>query len=226
MDNIFAERLKQALATRDMRQTDLVEKTLISKSAISQYLSGAFEPKQKNIYKIAQALNVNPAWLMGKDVNMDETIGRVVNKDFFVAESNAQYQIGKPRCLIPVLGKVQAGIPLEAVENIIDHEEISEEMARCGEFFGLQVKGNSMEPRFIEGDVVIVKKQPDVESGEVGIVLVDGVDATIKRIVKHDNGMSLIALNSTYPPKFYTHEEIAELPVEILGKVVELRGKF
>ena len=129
--------------------------------------------------------------------------------------------------LIPVLGRVQAGLPIEAIEEIIDYEEIPEEMAQCGEYFGLQVKGESMEPKFSEGDVVIVKKQPDIESGQIGIVIVNGTDATIKRVVKHDEGgISLVALNPVYPPKFYTNNEIANMPVNIIGRVVELRAKF
>jgi repressor LexA len=128
---------------------------------------------------------------------------------------------------IPVLGRVQAGIPIEAVEDIIDYEEIPSEMAKTGDYFGLKVKGDSMEPKFSEGDVVIVKKQPDVESGQIGIVIVNGTDATIKRVIKHDEGgISLIALNPVYPPKFYTKNEIINMPLSIIGRVVELRSKL
>ena len=127
---------------------------------------------------------------------------------------------------IPVLGYVAAGIPIEAIEDIIDYEEISEEMALRGKYFGLSIKGNSMEPRICQGDVVIVRQQPDVESGELGIVLVNGNDATCKKVVKHENGISLVSFNPTYEPMFYTKEEILSLPITILGKVVELRGKF
>ena len=84
-----------------------------------------------------------------------------------------------------------------------------------------------MEPRFIEGDTVIVRRQPDVESGEIAIVLVNGDEATMKKILKQQSGITLIALNpAVYEPHFYTNEQIEELPVVIYGKVVELRGKF
>ena len=84
-----------------------------------------------------------------------------------------------------------------------------------------------MEPRMLEGDVVIVKRQDDVESGDVAIVLVNGDEATVKKIKKMDTGITLIATNtSVYEPHFYSNEEIETLPVQILGKVVELRGKF
>ncbi len=132
----------------------------------------------------------------------------------------------KSKFMIPVLGLVRAGIPMDAVEYIIDYEEISEEMARQGEFFALQIKGDSMEPRIKEGDVVIVRKQPDIESGETAIVLVNGDEATIKKVKKFDGGIHLIPNNPNYDVSTYMNEQIEKLPVTILGKVVELRAKF
>ena len=127
---------------------------------------------------------------------------------------------------IPVLGLVRAGIPMDAVEYIIDYEEISEDMARQGEFFALQIKGDSMEPKISDGDVVIVRKQPDIESGETAIVLVNGDEATIKKVQKFTGGINLIPSNPTYDVMTFTNEQIEKLPVRILGKVVELRAKF
>ncbi|WP_298676450.1 XRE family transcriptional regulator [uncultured Megasphaera sp.] len=127
---------------------------------------------------------------------------------------------------IPVLGSIIAGIPVDAIQDIIDWEEIPREMATTGEFFGLKVKGHSMEPRILEGDVVIVKRQADVESGKVAVVLINGNEAMLKRVKKQENGITLIANNiSVYAPHFYTNDEIEKLPVHILGEVVELRGK-
>ena len=83
-----------------------------------------------------------------------------------------------------------------------------------------------MEPRIKEGDVVIVKQQDDVESGQVAIVLINGDDATCKKFVKHDNGISLVSYNPAYSPMFFTPEEIKTKPIRIIGRVVELRGKF
>lgn len=134
--------------------------------------------------------------------------------------------VSKGAFKIPVLGTVQAGVPMEAVENIIDYEEISEEMARSGEYFGLKVKGSSMEPKFSEGDVVIVRKQPDAENGEIAIILVNGSEATIKIIKKDSNGIMLISSNPNYEVQFYDNKDIEEKPVQIIGKVVELRAKF
>lgn len=127
---------------------------------------------------------------------------------------------------IPVLGYVRAGIPIEAVEEILDYEEISQEMANQGEFFALSIKGDSMEPRITEGDVVIVRKQEIVENGELAVVLVNGNDATVKKFYKNDNGITLISTNPNYEPFTYSKKEVESLPVRVIGKVIELRAKF
>jgi repressor LexA len=124
------------------------------------------------------------------------------------------------------MGEIAAGMPIEAVENIIDYEEIDEQMASSGEHFALQIKGESMAPRFVTGDVVIVKKQPDIETGQIGIVLVNGENATVKKINKTDKGIMLIPSNPQYEAMFYSIEDILSLPVTIIGRVVELRAKF
>ena len=128
---------------------------------------------------------------------------------------------------IPVLGRIAAGIPIDASQEVLDYEEITPEMNSMGEYFALKIHGASMEPRMVEGDVVIVRKQDDVESGDIAIVLINGNDATVKRVKKQKDGITLIATNtSVYEPHYYSNEEIATLPIKILGKVVELRAKF
>lgn len=127
---------------------------------------------------------------------------------------------------VPVLGYVRAGIPIEAVEDILDYEEISLDMASKGEYFALSIKGDSMEPKISEGDVVIVRKQDIVENGELAVVLVNGNDATVKKFYMNENGVSLISTNSAYDPFYYTKEQVDTLPVRVIGKVVELRAKF
>lgn len=127
---------------------------------------------------------------------------------------------------IPVLGRVAAGIPIEAIEDIIDTEEITKELASSGTFFGLKLKGNSMEPRMCENDVVIVRQQSDAEDGDIVIATVNGDEATCKRLKKYNDGIVLISNNPNYDPMYFSNKEIQEKPVKIIGKVVELRGKF
>jgi len=140
------------------------------------------------------------------------------------------YLLGRDRpskgVKIPVLGRVQAGIPIEAVEDVIDYEEITPEMAAQGEYFALQIRGDSMAPRIREGDVVIVRKQSAVENGDVAVVLVNGEDATVKRFFQTEQGVKLLSSNPAYEPLFYTASEVKSLPVVVIGKVVELRGKM
>ena len=127
---------------------------------------------------------------------------------------------------IPVLGRVQAGIPTSAISEILDYEEIPSDMAARGEYFGLLVRGDSMSPDLKDGDVVIVRCQEDVENGEMAIVAVNGDNATVKKVYKSTQGITLVPINPTYDTKMYTNDEIMRLPVEIRGKVVELRRKI
>ncbi|MBR5948181.1 MAG: hypothetical protein IKZ82_05980 [Clostridia bacterium] len=99
-------------------------------------------------------------------------------------------------------------------------------MAQNGEYVGLKIKGRSMEPRICDGDVVIVRRQPDCNNGSIAIVLMNGDEATCKRVKMTEHGISLIPSNPEFEPLFYTNKEVAELPVQIFGVVVELRGKF
>jgi len=148
-----------------------------------------------------------------------------VSTDYLLGNDSSEQK--KPKGIrIPVLGEVAAGIPIEAVENIVDYEEIDEALAATGEFFGLQVKGDSMMPRICAGDVVIVRKQEDADTGDTAVVLVNGDSATVKRIKKEPGGLWLIPNNPAYETKVYTPAEVERLPVRIIGKVVELRGKF
>ncbi|WP_278968217.1 helix-turn-helix domain-containing protein [Megasphaera elsdenii] len=149
-----------------------------------------------------------------------------VTTDYLLKGVTAQPR-DKKGVRIPVLGRVVAGIPIEAVEEILDYEEITPELAATGEFFALQVKGDSMLPKLEEGDVVIVKKQADVETGDIAIVLVNGDEATIKQVKKVNGGIMLYGFNpDVYEPHFYSNQQIEELPVRILGKVIESRRSW
>lgn len=203
---ICLERLRILRNERGVRQSDIAEHLGISRTAYIKYEHGDSEPSLENLAKIADYYGVTV--------------------DFVIGKSNSRTGAIPKGVLIPVLGDVQAGLPMEAVENIIDYEEIPESMARSGEYFGLRIRGASMEPRFTEGDVVIVRKQSTIETGEIGVVLVNGDSATIKKIKRSAAGITLIPTNPAFEPMFYDNEEIRDLPVTIVGKVVELRAKF
>lgn len=207
--NSFGAKLKSCRKDMSLSQKELGQKIGVAESTISLYESNKRFPDAETLQKISSLFNVSLDYLLGnapckKPVS---PTGRGVR--------------------IPVLGRVVAGIPIEAVEEILDYEEITPELAATGEFFALKIRGHSMEPRMMEGDVVIVRRQDDVDSGDVAIVLVNGDEATVKRVKKQPEGITLIATNtSVYEPHFYSNKEIADLPVRILGRVVELRGKM
>lgn len=128
--------------------------------------------------------------------------------------------------LVLVYGTIPAGIPMECIEDIIDTEEISSVMLKGDkQYFGLKVKGDSMFPDYLDGDILILLKQDDCESGDDCVVMVNGNDGTFKRVLKNEKGIILQPLNNKYQPMVYTNEDIEKLPVKILGKVVELRRK-
>ena len=129
---------------------------------------------------------------------------------------------------VPVLGVIPAGIPIEAVEDVQGWEEIPAEWIAGGrEYFGLKVQGDSMYPKYLHGDTVLLLKQDTCESGDDCAVFVDGESATLKQVHFHPDGsLELRPLNPSYAPRTYTAREVEELPIRIVGVVVELRRKI
>lgn len=202
----FKDMLKYFRAREGLSQSDLAKQLGVSTSTISMYEVGKREPDFETEEKIADFFNTDLNILRGRDTEQCSQSGHGI--------------------IIPVLGRVAAGIPLTAAEYIIDTEEIPQAMAADGEYFGLQVKGDSMEPRIKNGDVVIVRKQSDADDGDLVIALINGDDAVVKRLKKYKDGIGLISSNPTYDPLYFSNEEIESKPVEIIGKVKELRAKF
>ena len=180
-------------------------------------------PSLSTLIKISGAMNMSLHELVARVDDMPVELSRPTILD--IATPGEHLNEARP-VRIPVYGSVAAGIPLDAIQDIEDYEEISEDMARVGEYAALKIKGNSMLPRFTPGDVVIVKLQDDVDTGDIAIVMVNGDEATCKKIKKTPEGVMLISTNPEYEPMFFTNQEIKDKPVRIWGKVVELRAKF
>lgn len=200
-------------------------KSGISKAYISLLEKNRHPKTGKPITPSVQCIKqVSDAIGIDFDILFSRIEGNVsLKKDENVSDTETLYNRG---VVINVYGRVAAGIPLEMIEDIIDTEEIPEEMARTGEFFGLQIKGDSMEPKFSEGDVVIVRHQDDAESGDIIIATINGDEATCKRLRKYRDGIELVSNNPSYEPMFFSNDDIIEKPVKIIGRVVELRAKF
>lgn len=216
------ERINQIMKEKKLRQIDILNlakpfqqkyNIKFSKSHLSQYVNGKSNPDNEKIFLLSKVFGVTEAWLLGYNVPRYERI------------ENTGPQ--PPQGLkIPVLGTVAAGIPISAVEEILDYEEVPQSWKNQGEFFGLRIKGDSMKPDINHGDTVIVRKQSTANNGDVVITLVNGDDVTCKKFEKLDNGIILISNNSEYSPMYFSNEEAVTKPVVILGRVVELRRKF
>ena len=208
----FQRRLQKALNSRNMKSVELHEKTGISESLLSKYLSGNAIARQRKISLISEALNVNPVWLMGYDVPMEEM---KIDK------------LGNPVAEVPLLGTVKAGYNYMAQENWEGMIEIDRNIIKDGsEYFALKIKGDSMAPVIIENDIVIIKKQEDFENGELVVAIINGDEATIKKGRKSENSILLQPLNTAYEPLIFTKEEMKTIPVTIIGIVKQLKRDF
>ncbi len=207
-----SEKIKQLRLSKGLSQEALGDIVGVKKAAINKYETGrVVNIKRSTLQKLADALDVMPADLLDDDEAID-----------------ANRQMGFSKGVsIPVLSTVVAGMPVDAYEDILGYEEITQELAATGTFFCLKVKGDSMSPVLQEGDMLVVRQQPDVESGDIAIVKIGNDTATVKKVQKQKSGILLVAFNqAVYESQFYTNEEIESLPVWIAGKVVEMKRSF
>ena len=194
-------RIRELRQEREMKQADLAAQMNVRQTTISNWETGFSEPDAASLKKLAAIFDTTVDYILG-----------------------GQRTVARRGVRIPVYRAVAAGIPIEAIEDIVDFEEIEPELAATGDFIGLRIQGQSMEPRICDGDVVIVRRQEDADTGDTCIVMVNGNDATCKRIKKDGTGLWLIPNNPAFEAAHFGADEIASLPVRIIGKVVELRG--
>ncbi|RVU55640.1 LexA family protein [Anaerosphaera multitolerans] len=197
-------RIKSKRKELNLTQRDLAQKMDISVSVMNRIEKGSRAIRDEELIKLTKILEVSPKYLLGLNKKGErETVE------------------------IPLYRIISRNSKIFSREEIIGYEEIPSEWQDKGEFFALRIKGVSMMPRFVDGDVAIVKRQSDCENGELAIVLVGDDIATLKQVKKYKEGIELIGYNtSVYPPHFYSNEEIKELSVEIIGVAVEIRVKI
>ena len=211
---MFRIKLKELRENKGLSQAAFAAEIGVGQSTVGSWENGARKPNLDTMKKLAAYFDIPVAVLLDDD------------------SSRKNPPIHRRKGVrIPVYGDTAAGVPILAIEDFDsddpdDWEEITEDMARSGDYIALRIKGDSMEPRMKTGDIVIVRLQPDIETGDVAIVRVNGDSATCKKIKKTPQGLWLISFNPDYEPMFYSPKEIEELPVAIIGKVVELRAKF
>lgn len=208
------DRLKKAMQLKNFKPVDLVEKTGIPKSAISQYMSGYAKPKQDRVYLIAKALNINEAWLLGYNVPMTQNTSEV---DYSQFDNIFPIETKK----FPLLGEIACGEPIFADE---DRESYIEAGSDINADFCLRAKGDSMiGARINDGDIVFIRKQPMVDNGEIAAVIIEDT-ATLKRVYyyKEKNLLILKPDNPSYSDQIYTSEELDQ--IKILGKAVAFQS--
>ena len=209
----LGERIKLRRKELGLTQVQLGEMVHKSSQVVSNWERGyttAMSPE--DLQNIAQALNVNISELMDTPAPAQPPAQKVTRYTY----------------RIPVVGRVAAGQPILAQEEIIDYEYVDERLHKGGDqYFGLVVKGSSMEPTIHDGDTIIVRVQETVENGQIAVVLVDGEDATVKEVKESEDGLTLIGHNvAVYTPHFYSREEVEKLPVRIIGRVIQSISKF
>ena len=204
------ENIKRLRISKGYSQDELAKLIgYTDRSSIAKIENGGVDLPESKIAAFAKVFGVSPAELMG-----------------FTAEYTP---VEKATLRIPVYGKVPAGIPMEAIDDVVDWEEIPAAMESGGRaYFAVQVSGDSMYPDFLDGDTVIVRKQAVCQSGDVCVVYVNGYDATLKqvKIDERTGNLTIVPRNPSYPPRTYTRSEVVQLPVSIAGVVVELRRKI
>lgn len=217
----IGKKIRDARKNAGMTQVELAKATNLSRSYIGDIEKDRYNPSVSTLQAIAKATNVPVETLLGGAAPAPPAPQKSI-------EAPPAQKVTRYTYRIPVVGRVAAGQPILAQEEIIDYEYIDERLHKGGDqYFGLVVKGASMEPTIHDGDTIIVRVQESVESGQIAVVLVDGEDATVKEVKETDTGLTLIGHNvAVYAPHFYSREEVEKLPVRIIGRVVQSISKF
>ncbi|MBE6878662.1 MAG: helix-turn-helix domain-containing protein [Ruminococcaceae bacterium] len=217
MATTFGKRLQELRNSKKMTQADLGRVLKISASTIGMYETDKRQPNFEIEEAIADFFNVDLDYLRGKQ---DNPLQNMLSLSDIYPKNTSGF------VKVPILGRVAAGVPIMAQEDVLGWEDVPADWAKNDVIFALKLKGDSMEPKMEEGDIVICRQQTDVDHGDIAVVMVNGDEATCKKISKSPDGITLISNNPKYLPMHYTNKDIEQLPVRILGRVIELRAKF
>lgn len=210
MDKV-SQRLIYARKNKKLTLEEVGKILGVHKSSVLRWERGSVQSIKLSILEsLAKIYNVSPTWIMGFDVpENDMFYGRTENYT------------------IPILGEVKAGYDSLVAENVLGSIPIDKfAYSNSSEYFAIKVKGDSMQPELYQDDIVIVHKQEDFENNDLCIVLINGDEATIKRVKKIDNGIILQPANQNYDPMIFTETDIVSKPVKIIGVVKELKRNY
>lgn len=212
MPNFFSSNLKFLREKKGLSQNKLAEKVGVNQTTIARWETEEIKPSIDNVEQIANALNIGLPELLISDLRFD-------NADVVDIPSNT--------IKIPVLGVIKAGIPIEAQQDIIDYVEIPKDWTKGGkEYYGLKISGDSMYPKYNNDDIVIFLKTNEVISGKDCAVMVNGFDATFKKVLFQNDSIILQPYNSNYQVQIFNKEQIEQLPVKIIGIAKEKRTRL
>ncbi|MFA6308606.1 MAG: transcriptional repressor LexA [Clostridia bacterium] len=196
----FSTRLTEVMKEHSHTIYDLADILHLNGSTIFKYTSGQIVPKIVLVEYMARIYHVNPEWLRG--------------------DPDSERESSEPASrLIPIVGSVAAGLPLLAQENIEGYEAVTDDVKAD---YCLRVKGDSMiNARINDGDIVFVRKQPEVNNGEIAVVLIGDEEATLKRFYKYGNTIMLRPENPKYDEIVLNKTDFKE--VRILGKCIAVK---
>lgn len=234
---VFSERLKELRKEKGLTADKAAEEIGIQRSTLSNYENGTRYPRRKAMDAILDFYNVDQAYLEGRtDIKnrygFQGIYNRGYNQGLKDAHSNSASPnhdasnvtfLESPGPVVPikVYGSVPAGVPVEAIEDVVDEIYIPKSWIKSGQkFIGLRVKGSSMYPKYLDGDTVVIQLQEDCQSGQDCVVYVNGYEATLKTLYKEADGrIRLQPINPEYEPRYYGPNDD---PVKLLGVVKQL----
>lgn len=219
----IGEIIKEYRTNHQLSQRAFASRTALSPSYINT-LEKIYNSKTGRPYSVTTDVANELAKAM--NMSIEELLSKINGNQEFTLNTSKLDELGNTVVSIPLLGTVKAGYNYLAEENWIGNVDIDKKLADSGEFFALNVKGDSMSPVLIEGDIVVVKKQNDFENGDIVVALINGDEATIKKAKKSDSSILLQPFNNNYEPLIFTYEEMKSIPVKIIGTVKQLKREF
>ena len=213
----FSQQLKEIMQLRGITQTELCERTGIPKSALSQYMSGAFKPKQERTYILAKALNTTPEFLMGL-VDNPETVQKKPDTPSNVIQLNQAHVR-----MVPLYESVAAGFGAYADSCAVGVMPCYIESDwEADNSIAIKVKGDSMYPKIEDGDIVVVCKDMDYADGQIVVARIDEDEAVVKRIRLTSTRLTLESINPEYQDRVFEREDMNRVHIEgIVRKIIK-----
>lgn len=205
-NQVFSQRLRYFLNINNMTQAELAKKLGVGNTSVSDWVNGRKSPRTSKIDAMCRLFGCSRSDLVEEPTDTTSDM--------------------RPRT-VKVYGRIAGGVPIEMIEDVIDEVDLTTVPVKPGQkYFGLKISGHSMEPDIKDGDYIICIQADDAESGSIVAATVNGNDATCKRIMKYQDGIRLLPINPSYDVQYYTNKEVEELPVRVIGVVVESRHRY